>query len=72
MVAKGPSAGLGANTGLANDILHVSTEDTSSSLCERFAMNRYSFEVINSNLGIKDKATTLVIENALVIALPNT
>ena len=48
-----------ANTGLANDILHVSTEDTSSSLCERFRNEPLFLEVINSILAIKDKATTL-------------
>ena len=48
-----------ANIGLENDILHVTADDTSSSLCERFRNEPLFLGVINSILAIEDKSTTL-------------
>ena len=48
-----------ANIGLENDILHVTTDDTSSSLHEQFCNEPLFLGVINSILAIKDKSTML-------------
>src|ERR1700685_3557665 len=47
------------NMGLVNDVLHISTDDTSGPLHERFRHEPLFLEVINSILAIKDKSTTL-------------
>ena len=48
-----------ANIGLENDILHVTTDDASSSLHEQFCNEPLFLRVINSILAIEDKSTTL-------------
>lgn len=48
-----------ANIGLENDILHVTTDNASSSLHEQFRNKPLFLGVINSILAIEDKSTTL-------------
>ena len=48
-----------ATTGLTNDILHISTDDVSSPLRERFRGEPLFLEVIDSICAIEDKSTSL-------------